>query len=180
GAAPRVSDGDAVVFFNFRADRARQLTRAFTDEAFGAHEGGEFDRGAPLRDLHYATFTSYHKAFALPVAFPKVDLTETLGEVVSRAGLTQLRAAETEKYPHVTFFFNGGREVQYEGEARILVPSPKVPTYDLQPGMSAPELARQGAAHLSARPPALAGLTFANPDMACPTGAFAAAVRAVE
>src|SRR5690606_22509520 len=180
GAAPRVSDGDAVVFFNFRADRARQLTRAFTDEAFGAHEGGEFDRGAPLRDLHYATFTSYHKAFALPVAFPKVDLTETLGEVVSRAGLTQLRAAETEKYPHVTFFFNGGREVQYEGEARILVPSPKVATYDLQPEMSAPELARQVAAFIREKQPDLVVLNFANPDMVGHTGVFEAAVKAVE
>ena len=180
GAAPRVSDGDAVVFFNFRADRARQLTRAFTDAVFGPREGGAFDRGVPLRDLHYATFTSYHKDFALPVAFPKVDLTETLGEVVSRAGLTQLRAAETEKYPHVTFFFNGGREVQYEGEARILVPSPKVPTYDLQPEMSAPELARQVAAHLHTHRPDLVVLNFANPDMVGHTGVFEAAVRAVE
>jgi 2,3-bisphosphoglycerate-independent phosphoglycerate mutase len=172
---PRVAGGDAVVFFNFRADRARQLTRAFTDVVF---EG--FDRGERLRDLYYATFTPYHHDFDLPVAFPKQDLTETLGEVVSRHGLTQLRAAETEKYPHVTFFFNGGREVQYPGEARILVSSPKVATYDLQPEMSAPELARQVAAYLHEHRPDLVVLNFANPDMVGHTGVFAAAVKAVE
>jgi len=175
GDTPRVASGDAVVFFNFRADRARQLTRAFTEAGFDG-----FDRGEPLRDLHYATFTPYHKDFALPVAFPKVDLTDTLGEVVSRHGLTQLRAAETEKYPHVTFFFNGGREVQYEGEARILVPSPKVATYDLQPEMSAPELARQVAAFIREKQPDLVVLNFANPDMVGHTGVFEAAVKAVE
>jgi len=174
-AVPRVQSGDAVVFFNFRADRARQLTRAFTEAGFE-----EFDRGAPPSDLFYATFAPYHKDFALPVAFPKVDLTDTLGEVVSRAGLTQLRAAETEKYPHVTFFFNGGREVQFEGEHRILVPSPKVATYDLQPEMSAPELAQQVAAFLRAETPDLVVLNFANPDMVGHTGVFEAAVRAVE
>src|SRR5690606_30537691 len=156
-------------------DRARQLTRAFTEAGFE-----EFDRGAPPSDLFYATFAPYHKDFALPVAFPKVDLTDTLGEVVSRAGLTQLRAAETEKYPHVTFFFNGGREVQFEGEHRILVPSPKVATYDLQPEMSAPELAQQVAAFLRAETPDLVVLNFANPDMVGHTGVFEAAVRAVE
>ncbi|MDX1421079.1 MAG: 2,3-bisphosphoglycerate-independent phosphoglycerate mutase, partial [Rubricoccaceae bacterium] len=175
GETPRVSAGDAVVFFNFRADRARQLTRAFTEPGFDG-----FDRGAPLDDLHYATFTPYHKSFDLPVAFPKVDLSDTLGEVVSRHGGTQLRAAETEKYPHVTFFFNGGREVQYEGEERILVPSPKVATYDLQPEMSAPELARRVAAHLRERRPDLVVLNFANPDMVGHTGVFEAAVAAVE
>ncbi|NNF57592.1 MAG: 2,3-bisphosphoglycerate-independent phosphoglycerate mutase [Rhodothermaceae bacterium] len=171
---PRVRDGDAVVFFNFRADRARQITRAFTDEAFDG-----FDRDKRLA-LHYATFTPYHKDFELPVAFPKVDLSDTLGEVVSRAGLTQLRAAETEKYPHVTFFFNGGREVQYEGEDRILVPSPKVATYDLQPEMSAPELAARVAQHLHEHRPDLVILNFANPDMVGHTGVFEAAVKAVE
>jgi 2,3-bisphosphoglycerate-independent phosphoglycerate mutase len=173
--APRVGHGDAVVFFNFRADRARQLTRVFTDAVFQG-----FDRGEPLRDLHYATFTPYHHDFALPVAFPRQDLSDTLGEVVSRHGLTQLRAAETEKYPHVTFFFNGGREVQYPGEDRILVPSPKVPTYDLQPEMSAPELARQVAAFIRQNKPDLVVLNFANPDMVGHTGVFAAAVKAVE
>ena len=180
--APRVQNGDALIFFNFRADRARQLTRAFTQPAPGSAAGAGFegfDRG-DLLDLHYVTFTPYSHEFDLPVAFPKVDLTDTLGEVVSRAGLTQLRAAETEKYPHVTFFFNGGREVQYDGEGRILVPSPKVATYDLQPEMSAPELAEQVAAYLHERKPDLVILNFANPDMVGHTGVFEAAVKAVE
>ncbi len=172
--APRIQNGDAVLFFNFRSDRARQITRALTDEVFNG-----FDRGERL-DLHYATFTSYRKEFQHPVAFPKVDLTDTLGEVISRSGFSQLRAAESEKYPHVTFFFNGGREVQYEGEARILVPSPKVATYDLQPEMSAPELADQVAAHIAADEPELIILNFANPDMVGHTGVFEAAVKAVE
>ncbi|MCH7638100.1 MAG: 2,3-bisphosphoglycerate-independent phosphoglycerate mutase [Bacteroidetes bacterium] len=172
--APRVQNGDAVLFFNFRSDRARQITRALTDDVFDG-----FDRGERL-DLHFATFTSYHKEFQLPVAFPKVDLTDTLGEVISRSGFSQLRVAESEKYPHVTYFFNGGREVQHEGEARILVPSPKVPTYDLQPEMSAPELAEQVATHIAAHEPDLIVLNFANPDMVGHTGVFEAAVRAVE
>ena len=179
---PRVQEGDAVLFFNFRSDRARQITRAFTEPDPGsASEDGfsEFVRG-PRLDLHYATFTPYHKDFDLPVAFPKVNLLDTLGEVVSRAGLTQLRAAETEKYPHVTFFFNGGREVQYPGEDRILVPSPKVATYDLQPEMSAPELAARVATHLHEHRPDLVILNFANPDMVGHTGVFEAAVKAVE
>jgi 2,3-bisphosphoglycerate-independent phosphoglycerate mutase len=171
----RIRSGDAVIFFNFRADRARQLTRAFTETGFAG-----FDRGTPLTDLHYVTFTSYSHEFALPVAFAKVDLTDTLGEIISLAGLTQLRAAETEKYPHVTFFFNGGREVQFPGEARILVPSPKVATYDLQPEMSAPELAARVAAFIRAEAPDLVVLNFANPDMVGHTGVFEAAVRAVE
>ncbi len=172
--SPRIENGDAVIFFNFRSDRARQITRALTDEVFD-----DFDRGERL-DVQYTTFTSYHKDFHHPVAFPKVDLTDTLGEVISRNGLSQLRAAETEKYPHVTFFFNGGREVQYEGESRILVPSPKVATYDLQPEMSAPELAEEVSAFIAANEPDLIILNFANPDMVGHTGVFEAAVKAVE
>ncbi|MEM1041237.1 MAG: 2,3-bisphosphoglycerate-independent phosphoglycerate mutase [Bacteroidota bacterium] len=175
---PPVADGDAVVFFNFRADRARQLTRAFTDEAFN-----HFERGTPGNrplDLRYVTFTPYDEAFDLPIAFPKVNLTDTLGEVVAKAGLTQLRAAETEKYPHVTYFFSGGREAPFEGEQRILVPSPKVPTYDLQPEMSAAPLAEAVAEALRTDRPDLVVLNFANPDMVGHTGVFEAAVRAVE
>jgi 2,3-bisphosphoglycerate-independent phosphoglycerate mutase len=171
----RLSDGDAVVFFNFRADRARQLVRALTESDFAGSDRG----GSPPR-LHLVSFSPYHADFTTPVAFPKQDLTDTLGEVISRAGLTQLRAAETEKYPHVTFFFNGGREVQFPGEDRILVPSPKVATYDLQPEMSAPELARQVAAFIREREPDLVVLNFANPDMVGHTGVFEAAVAAVE
>ncbi len=176
-AAPetRIQDGDAVVFFNFRSDRARQIVRAFVEPGF---EG--FDRGGPPPTIHLVTFAPYYKEITGPVAYPKEDLTDTLGEIVSRAGRTQLRAAETEKYPHVTFFFNGGREVQFEGEERILVPSPKVATYDLQPEMSAPELAQRVAAHLRERAPDLVVLNFANPDMVGHTGVFEAAVKAVE
>ncbi len=175
---PPVQDGDGVIFFNFRADRARQLTRAFTEPNFE-----HFDRltpgGRPL-DLAFVTFTRYDADFDLPVAFPKVNLDDTLGEVVARAGLSQLRAAETEKYPHVTYFFSGGREEPFEGEARILVPSPKVATYDLQPEMSAPELAGRVAEHLREHRPDLVILNFANPDMVGHTGVFEAAAKAVE
>ena len=174
GTGTRVQSGDAIVFFNFRSDRGRQLTQAFTDPAFDG-----FDRG-PILDLHYLTMTPYSAAFQVPVAFEKQDLGDTLGEVVSRAGLTQLRAAETEKYPHVTFFFNGGREVQFDGEERILVPSPKVATYDLQPEMSAPELAQRVAETIRTDAPDLIVLNFANPDMVGHTGVFEAAVEAVE
>ena len=174
GAGTRIRDGDAVVYFNFRSDRGRQLTQALTDPDFDG-----FDRGRRL-DLHVATMTSYSADFGVPVAFGKADLADTLGEVVSRAGLTQLRAAETEKYPHVTFFFNGGREVQFEGESRVLVPSPKVATYDLQPEMSAPELSRRVAAAIREEAPDLVVLNLANPDMVGHTGVFEAAVAAVE
>ena len=173
GVGTRIESGDAVVFFNFRSDRGRQLTQAFTDPAFDG-----FTRD--LLDLHYVTLTPYSADFDVPVAFSKQDLSDTLGEVVSEAGLTQLRAAETEKYPHVTFFFNGGREVQYDGEERVLVPSPKVPTYDLQPEMSAPELAARVAEAIRERGPDLIVLNFANPDMVGHTGVFEAAVKAVE
>ena len=173
GEGTRIADGDAVVFFNFRSDRGRQLTRAFTEDGF---EG--FERTPP--DVHYTTMTRYSAAFDVPIAFDKPNLDAVLGEVVAAAGKTQLRAAETEKYPHVTFFFNGGREVQYEGEHRILVPSPKVATYDLQPKMSAPELAERVAASIRDDAPDLVVLNFANPDMVGHTGVFEAAVAAVE
>ena len=174
GVGTRITDGDAVVFFNFRSDRGRQLTHALTDADFDG-----FDRGHRL-DLHYVTMTPYSAAFDVPVVFEKANLADTLGEVVARAGLTQLRAAETEKYPHVTFFFNGGREVQYDGESRVLVPSPKVATYDLQPEMSAPELAARVAAAIREEAPNLVILNFANADMVGHTGVFEAAVKAVE
>jgi 2,3-bisphosphoglycerate-independent phosphoglycerate mutase len=170
----RVGDGDAVIFFNFRADRARQLTRAFTDANF---DGFERD---PLDDLRYVTMTTYEKEFDLPVAFTKVDLEDTLGEVISQRGGRQLRVAETEKYAHVTYFFSGGREDPFEGEDRILVPSPKVATYDLQPEMSAPEVAERAATAMRETPYNLVVLNFANPDMVGHTGDFEAAVKAIE
>ncbi|MDX1740567.1 MAG: 2,3-bisphosphoglycerate-independent phosphoglycerate mutase [Rhodothermales bacterium] len=173
GVSTRIESGDVVVFFNFRADRARQLTRALTDPDFA---------GFPVNrlDLTYVTFTPYDEEFDLPIAFPKVNLTHTLGEVIAAHELRQLRAAETEKYPHVTYFFSGGREEEYGREDRILVPSPKVATYDLQPEMSAPELADRVADALRSEDYALVVLNFANPDMVGHTGVFEAAVAAVE
>ena len=130
-----IESGDAIIFFNFRADRARQLSYAFTSASFDG-----FEREM-LSNLHYVTFTPYAADLVLPIAFPKVNLVQTLGEVIADLGGLQLRAAETEKYPHVTFFFSGGREEPFCGEDRVLEPSPKVATYDLQPEMSAPALA---------------------------------------
>ncbi|SHK95178.1 phosphoglycerate mutase [Rhodothermus profundi] len=174
GYPTRIADGDAVIFYNFRADRARQLTRAFTEANFDA-----FPRGNRL-DLLFVTFTPYDETFDLPVAFGKVNLRMTLGEVISALGGRQLRIAETEKYAHVTYFFSGGREEPFEGEDRILVPSPKVPTYDLKPEMSAPEVARRCAEAIEKKIYNLIVLNFANPDMVGHTGVFEAAVRAIE
>lgn len=174
GEVTTIRDGDSVIFFNFRGDRARQITRAFTDAEFSG-----FARDNML-DLTYVIFSPYDETFDLPVAFKKINLTNTLGEVISQRGGTQLRAAETEKYPHVTFFFSGGREEPFDGEDRILVPSPKVPTYDLQPEMSAPELADRVAAALAEEKYDFVCLNFANPDMVGHTGVFEAAVKAIE
>jgi 2,3-bisphosphoglycerate-independent phosphoglycerate mutase len=170
----RVEDGDAVVFYNFRADRARQLTRAFTDASF---DGFERER---LSDLEFVMMTPYDDDFDLPIAFDRVNLEGTLGEVLSERGGRQLRVAETEKYAHVTYFFSGGREAPFEGEDRIVVPSPEVSTYDLQPEMSAPEVARRTEEALEETDYNLVVLNFANPDMVGHTGDFEAAVEACE
>ena len=170
-----ISDGDAVIFFNFRADRGRQLVNAFTQTPTDA----TFEV-TPFENLYFATLTPYDKTFGLPVAFDKVDLKETLGEVISNAGLRQLRVAETEKYPHVTYFFSGGREKLFKGEERLLINSPKVDTYDLQPEMSAPEVATRCCDALSRETFDFVCINFANPDMVGHTGVFEAAVKAVE
>ena len=129
-------DGDVVVFMNFRADRARQLTRALTDPAFDG-----FARARVPELASFVTLTSYGDEFAhLPIAYPPQTVANSFGEYIAALGLTQLRIAETEKYAHVTYFFNGGTEAVYPGEDRILVPSPQVATYDLKPEMSAPEV----------------------------------------
>lgn len=174
GEVMRIQDGDSVIFFNFRGDRARQLTRAFTDADFDG-----FDRGERL-NVHFAIFSPYDETFDLPVAFPKINLSKTLGEVIAERGGRQLRIAETEKYAHVTYFFSGGREEPFEGEDRILVPSPRVPTYDLQPEMSAPEVARRAAEAIRNVDYNFVCLNFANPDMVGHTGVFDAAVKAIE
>lgn len=171
---PAIENGDVIIFYNFRADRARQLTRAFTLDGFNG-----FDRGEKL-DIDYVTFTPYDETFHLPIAFPKENLAHTMGETLASYGLTQLRAAETEKYPHVTYFYSGGREDPFEGEKRILIPSPKVPTYDLQPEMSVGPLAQHVADFIREKHPNYVVLNFANPDMVGHTGVFEAAVKAIE
>ena len=171
-----VKDGDAVIFANFRPDRAREITRAFVDPDFDG-----FDRGTAVRDLCYVCMTTYDATIPnVRIAYPPKDLKNTLGEVLSARGLTQLRIAETEKYAHVTFFFNGGVEQPYEGEDRILIPSPKVATYDLQPEMSAVEVTDAVCRRIGENCPDFIILNFANCDMVGHTGVFAAAVKAVE
>ena len=169
----RVRDGDVVIWFNFRADRARQLSIAFLDKDFNG-----FDREV-TPSVHYVTLTQYDKTYGCPVVFEPQSLANILGEVVSKAGLAQLRIAETEKYPHVTYFFNGGVEKQYPGEDRIIVPSPKdVPTYDYKPEMSAPEVTEKVVEALPNYD--LVILNFANPDMVGHTGVVEAGIKAVE
>ena len=171
----RIRDGDGVVFFNFRPDRARELSAALTRP-----ELRSFDRGGPPPRIDFVGMTEYDPKLGLAVAFPKEEPKNVLAEVVSRAGLTQLHIAETEKYAHVTFFFNGGREEPFPGEIRRLVPSPKdVETYDQKPAMSAYEVAQQFEEIMAEEPVDLVILNFANPDMVGHTGNLAAAVEAV-
>lgn len=166
--------GDGVLFANFRTDRPRQLTEVLTQVDKPEH-------GMHRLSLDYLTMSRYDSSFRhIRVIYDKEDLRKTLGEVISGAGLRQLRAAETEKYPHVTFFFNGGREEPFQGEERVLIPSPKVATYDLQPEMSAPALNRAVMDRLRLDAPDFVCVNFANADMVGHTGVFAAAVRAAE
>ena len=170
----KIEENDSVIFFNFRPDRAREITRAIVDKNFK-----EFET-KPM-DLYYVCFTNYDETMPnVHIAFKKELLKNTFGEVVSDAGLTQLRIAETEKYAHVTFFFNGGEEKQYEGEDRILVPSPKVETYDLKPEMSAYEVTDKVVEALKADKYDVIILNFANTDMVGHTGSLPAAIKAVE
>lgn len=170
-----IEEGDVVVCFNFRTDRCREISEVLTQRDFP-------DFGMHKMALDYFTMTKYDDAFkGVNVVYEKDDLTNTLGEMVSKAGRTQIRIAETEKYPHVTFFFSGGREVPFEGETRMMVNSPKVPTYDLQPEMSAPEIATNISAAMKGGNQAdFICLNFANPDMVGHTGVFDAIVKAVE
>ena len=168
----RVRTGDVILFFNFRADRARQLSVAFLNESFDG-----FDREV-VPKVHYVTLTQYDKTYGCPAIFGPQSMQNILGEVVSRAGLTQLRIAETEKYPHVTYFFNGGVEQAFPGEDRGIIPSPKVATYDLQPEMSAPAVTAKVVESLPNYD--LVILNFANPDMVGHTGVVEAGIRAVE
>ena len=169
-----VSEGDVVIFFNFRTDRGRQLTEVLTQKDFS-----EFDM--TTIPLYYVTMTNYDDSFkGIHVIFDKENVTETIGEILEKNNKTQIRIAETEKYPHVTFFFNGGREDAFRGEKRILCPSPKVATYDLQPEMSAFEIRDKILPEIAARSADFICLNFANPDMVGHTGVFEAAIKACE
>jgi 2,3-bisphosphoglycerate-independent phosphoglycerate mutase len=171
-----INDGDSVVFFNFRGDRARQMTHVFRDRDFA---GFPVSHRPQLAD--YLTFTEHEKDYALTVAFPPVALTRILGEEVSSHGLRQLRIAETEKYAHVTYFFNGGREAPYPLEERALLPSPReVATYDQKPEMSAEAVTEELMRRLQDNPYSLVVLNFANCDMVGHSGIMAAAITAVE
>ncbi len=170
-----INDGDVIIFMNFRADRARELTRAFIEASFNG-----FIRHKVPRLADFVSLTQYAADIKTTIAFPPQALTNVLGEYLAKQGLTQLRIAETEKYAHVTFFFNGGQEKPFVGEARVLVPSPKVATYDLQPEMSAFEMTAQLVKAIQERQYDLIVCNFANPDMVGHTGNFAATVKAVE
>ena len=172
----RVQDGDTVIFMNFRPDRARQMTRIFCDDAFTG-----FERRGGRKQVHYVCMAEYDATMPnCEVAYPPVELKNVLGQYLSENGKTQLRIAETEKYAHVTFFFNGGVEAPYAGEDRCVIPSPKVATYDLQPEMSAPEVAAECKQRIESGKYDVIILNFANCDMVGHTGVFEAAVKAVE
>ena len=175
GVDGRIQAGDGVIFANFRPDRAREITRAIIDEDFPY-----FERPASARPVHFACMAQYDATIAAPVAYPPEEINDTLGQVLAERGLQQLRIAETEKYAHVTFFFNGGVEEPNKNEERILIPSPKVATYDLQPEMSAEEVTQALLAELAKDKFDVVILNFANPDMVGHTGVLPAAIKAME
>ncbi|MFZ7121267.1 MAG: 2,3-bisphosphoglycerate-independent phosphoglycerate mutase [Eubacteriaceae bacterium] len=171
-----IKESDSVIFFNFRPDRARQISRAFTEKDFA-----DFEREDGYIPIHFVSMTQYDKTLKnVKIAYKPQVITNTLGEYLSYKGLKQLRIAETEKYAHVTYFFNGGVEKEYEGEERILVPSPKVATYDLKPEMSAYEVTDKVIQAINNKDYSLIVLNFANCDMVGHTGIFEATVKAVE
>ena len=169
-----IDNNDSVIFFNFRPDRAREITRTIVDQNFNEFETKDLN-------VHFVCFTQYDETMPnVKIAFKPTNLKNTFGEYISKKGLKQLRIAETEKYAHVTFFFNGGNEKQYEGEDRILVPSPKVETYDLKPEMSAYEVTEKVVEQIENEKYNSIILNFANPDMVGHTGSLNAAIKAVE
>ena len=169
-----VKDGDVLICFNFRTDRPREISQVLTQEDMPDHDMKKLD-------VHYVTMTRYDERFQnVHILFEKEDIKNTLGEVLSRAGKTQVRIAETEKYPHVTFFFSGGQESEFEGERRLLVASPKVATYDLKPEMSANELTKAIIEDITKHQPDFICLNYANADMVGHTGVFEAAIKAAE
>ena len=175
GVEATITAGDGVIFANFRPDRAREITRAIIDE-----DCPYFERPQSARPVHFACMAQYDATIAAPVAYPPESIDDTLGQVLAERGMHQLRIAETEKYAHVTFFFNGGVEEPNKNEERILIPSPKVATYDLQPEMSAEEVTQALLAELDKDKFDVVILNFANPDMVGHTGVLAAAIKAME
>lgn len=170
----KIEEGDVVLCFNFRTDRGREITEVLTQKDFP-------EQGMKKLNLHYVTMTNYDNSFSgVNVMYDKDNLRMTLGEVLEKNGKKQIRIAETEKYPHVTFFFSGGQETPFDGEDRILCPSPKVATYDLQPEMSAADIRDKIVERLNTKEPDFICLNFANPDMVGHTGVFEAAVKACE
>jgi 2,3-bisphosphoglycerate-independent phosphoglycerate mutase len=175
GSGAKFADGDAVVFMNFRADRARQLTGCFVRPDFAG-----FERPRPIKLSRFVCLSEYDATLPAAVAFGSTDLRNTLSDVLAANGMTQLRIAETEKYAHVTFFFSGGREAPVAGEDRVLIPSPKVATYDLQPEMSCPELTAKLCADIRAQAHDVIVCNIANPDMVGHSGILSAAIQAAE
>ncbi len=175
GAPTHVADGDVVIFMNYRADRARELTQAFIQPAFDG-----FKRNATPCLGSFVSLTEYKKDYAIPVAFPAANLNNVFGAYIAKLGMRQLRIAETEKYAHVTFFFNGGEETPFAGEDRILIPSPDVATYDLQPEMNAPELTDRLIDAIESHQYDVIICNYANPDMVGHSGKMDATIKAIE
>jgi 2,3-bisphosphoglycerate-independent phosphoglycerate mutase len=175
-----VKAGDALIHYNFRPDRARQLTKAFVLDKLPPQAEGKFDRGPRLQDLVYVMMTEYEAGLNAEVAYRADEVEMPLARVVSEAGLRQFHTAETEKYAHVTYFINGRRETPYAGEDRELVPSPKVPTYDLQPEMSAAGVSDTAIQRIRSGTYDLVIMNYANADMVGHTGIMEAAIKAVE
>jgi len=175
-----VKAGDALIHYNFRPDRARQLTKAFILEELPPQAQGKFDRGPRLEDLQYVMMTEYEAGLDAPVAFRADEVEMPLARVISEQGMRQFHTAETEKYAHVTYFINGRREIPFPGEDRLLVPSPKVPTYDLQPEMSAAGVTEEAVEHIRSGEYDLVIMNYANADMVGHTGVIEAAIKAVE
>ena len=171
---PRATDKDSIIFFNFRSDRARQLTRVFVDGNFGKF------RRKKLLDIGFTTMAQYDSKINVPVAYPPVKTKNTLAEMISKNGMRQLRIAETEKYAHVTYFFNAGRNGPFPKEDRILIPSPKVSTYDKKPEMSANKVAMAACTEIKKIKHAFSLINFANPDMVGHTGKIDATIAAIE
>ncbi len=175
-----VKEGDSVIYFNFRSDRGRELTKAFVLDAMPQQAEGKFERGQKLDGLVFVTMTEYEAGLPVDVAFPADNVDLPLAKILADRGLRQFHTAETEKYAHVTFFFNGGREAPFSGEDRLLVPSPKVATYDLKPEMSAPELTDEAVRRINSGDYDVVIMNYANADMVGHTAMLDAAIKAVE